>query len=524
MESQGSKRLRILVVDDDRATLRIVGAIVSSAGHQVTEAPDGREAREKILQDPPDIVICDWDMPEMDGLTLCRDIRLRELPKYVYFLLLTGKSQPADLVEGLAAGADDFVTKPVDRAVLLARIGAGSRIIRMERQLRDISYHDPLTGLLNRRTLHDRFADEWERARRYNHPLSCVMVDLDFFKRVNDTYGHAAGDDVLVAVGSLMKSLCRKSDLLCRYGGEEFCALLTHTTERAAAEWAERIRVAISQAAIHAAGKVLSVTASLGVAERQADTRTPEELVERADQSLAVVKRAGRNRVVRFSSLSERLPNLPGGGMARGPLDGILARDVMSVPLFCPRQDLAVRQVVDVFLQLRIHSAPVVDDSGMIVGIVNEGDLLTHTAFGEGWTSELREVMKRDVVSYEEETPIEQIHQFFARVSVPRIVVLKEGRPTGVITRSTLLRWFRNWLETREGADGCSSEQSRAERERQKAALIRTAKAAADRVAEIPRQIAVYEDDFIPCVVGEATRLQSLVNDLLGHCRGSDVH
>lgn len=420
MNSRESKRLKVLVVDDDRATLRIVGAIVSSAGHQVTEAPDGREAREKILQDPPDIVICDWDMPEMDGLTLCRDIRLRELPKYVYFLLLTGKSRPADLVEGLAAGADDFVTKPVDRAVLLARIEAGSRIIRMERQLRDISCHDPLTGLLNRRTLHDRFADEWERASRYNHPLSCVMVDLDFFKRVNDTYGHAAGDDVLVAVGSLMKSLCRKSDLLCRYGGEEFCALLTHTTERAAAEWAERIRVAISQAAIHAAGKVLSVTASLGVAERQADTRTPEELVERADQSLAVAKRAGRNRVVRFSSLSERLPNLPGGGMARGPLDGILARDVMSVPLFCPRQDLAVRQVVDVFLQLRIHSAPVVDDSGMIVGIVNEGDLLTHTAFGEGWTSELREVMKRDVVSYEEGTPIEQIYQFFAtRVRSP---------------------------------------------------------------------------------------------------------
>lgn len=521
MSLRATQPLDILAVDDDRASLRMVSTIVKSSGHHVREAQDGLQAYDMILESTPDLVICDWDMPGMDGVGLCQEIRAGDFPHYVYFVLLTGKSDPANLVEGLQAGADDFMTKPIHRAVLLARIEAGSRLLNMERRLRMLSSHDPLTETLNRRTFHDRSGEEWERASRQGHPLSCVMIDLDFFKRVNDTHGHAAGDTTLVSVASLIKSQCRTSDVACRYGGEEFCVLLPHTDETQAAEWAEQTRNALFETTIHAGEAALNVTASFGVAQRQIDTMTPGELVERADQALALAKRSGRNRVVRFSTMYERLPNLTGDGFPGNPLDGILARDIMSVPIFCPEESQTVRYVADVFLQLRIQSAPVVNESGMIVGMVTEGNLLNHTALGKGWESSLKEVVNENVVRFDEDTPLEQIHQFFSRVSVPRIVVVKDGRPTGVISRSTLLRWFRNWLQAQSTQQTSHTDTPWQEQECRKASIIDIAKTAERLAAEIPQKLVKDEDNLIASVVGEATRLQSLVNDMLGYCRES---
>ena len=316
----------------------------------------------------------------------------------------------------------------------------------MERRLRELSYCDHLTRLLNRRTLHERFLEEWKGRVAHNQPLSCVMIDLDFFKRVNDTHGHAAGDNTLVQVASLIQSQCRKSDIACRYGGEEFCVLLPHTNETAAAEWAERMRRTISEASIHAGDVTLHVTASLGVAGHQIDIPGPEQLMERADQALALAKRSGRNRVIRFSALSERLPDLAGDGLPSSPLEGLQARDVMSVPMFCPEESQTVRHVTEVFLQMRIQSAPVVDEAGMITGIITEGDLLNHAVLGKRWDTKLKDVMNKDVVRFDEDTPSEKIYEFFARVPIPRVVIVRNGRPTGLISRSTLLRWFRNWL------------------------------------------------------------------------------
>jgi len=516
--------LSVLVVDDDPAALRLTARIVSSAGHRVARADNGRRALEAIDRHTPDLVLCDWEMPELDGLGFCREVRRRELPQYVYVILLTGKSTADHMVEGLAAGADDFVTKPIQRAVLLARLEAGSRLLRMERRLRVVSQYDPLTGLLNRRAFHRRAVHEWERAARYDSPLSCAMIDLDFFKRINDAHGHAGGDATLAAVASLLGDQCRPSDVLCRFGGEEFCVLLTETNEAGAARWAERVRTAVAATPIPVADVVLRVTASLGVAQRFTDTPSSEHLIELADQALAVAKQSGRNRVVRFGSLSEPMLDPHDKQSAVGPLDGVLARDVMSVALFCPRQDDTVRDVADVFLQLRLSSVPVVDESGTVAGIVAEADLLTRTALGEGWDATVRDVMRTDVVCYDEDTPVEQVYQFLARVSIPRVVVVDQGRPTGVISRATLLRWFRNWVATHdEAGSGDPRTCPDRERNRRKAAIIKTAEAAEQRAAHLRRRIAGDDHDFVPCVVGEATRLQSLVNDLLGHCRANPV-
>ncbi len=523
MKIEESESLNILAVDDDFATLRLIEKIVSSAGHRVSLAKNGWEASEMILREPPDLVVCDWDMPELDGLELCREIRRQEQPHYVYFLLLTAKSSSDDLVEGLAAGADDFVSKPINRGVLMARIEAGSRVLRMERQLRKTSCCDPLTGVLNRRAFHQRFVQEHERAGRHGHPLSSAMIDLDFFKRINDRHGHAAGDATLVAVASILETHCRQSDILCRFGGEEFCVLLPETNEAGAAKWADRVRLAISREIITPGSVPLQLSASIGVAQCQTNTQCLEQLVEMADQALAMAKHTGRNRVVRFSLLHEAMPDMLGSPRNGSPLKGAVASDAMSPVVFCPNREDTVGYVAEVFLQLRLNSAPVVDDNGTVAGIVTEADLLTRTAQGVGWEEKISSVMRTDVVCYEKNAPLEEVYQFLSRVSIPRVVVVDQSHPTGVISRATLLRWFRNWMTARERACDGGSDRLTVEQERRRARVMTIAEVISHRALEMVRTIAAEGEDFAPCVVSESTRLQSLVNDLLGSCRASDV-
>ena len=516
--------LKILVVDDDPAVLRLIGKILSCAGHQVLEAANGKQALDRILADFPDLLISDWDMPEMDGLELCRRIRQEDLPHYLYTILLTAKTRVTDMVEGLGAGADDFLSKPVVSAVVLARVQAGSRVVRLEHQLRRLSNHDPLTGVLNRRHFRELCQRELERSIRHNRPLSCVMIDLDFFKRINDAHGHSAGDAALKAIASLLQKGCRSSDLVCRYGGEEFCVLFPETDEQGAAIWADRLRGALAQTVFSAGDRSLRMTASFGTAERVGTIDDTDALMDMADQALLVAKETGRDRVVRFSELNDSFIELSHGGRFAGPLDGIVARDIMAEAVFCPNQDDTVRQVTDFFLQLRLDSAPVVDSDGLLVGVVSVTDLMMTTASGQGWQQRLGEVTKTSVVSYDEKTPVKQIFDFLTRVSLPRVIVVEKGRPTGIISRDSLLRWFRNWIMVNRSQGGPLDDTgpTMGYLDR-KAGILKTAQAVARRAGELPGRLTDQPADLIPCVVGEATRLQELIDDLLAHCRTSHV-
>ena len=293
---------KVLVVDDDPAMRRLVSKILESAGYEVLQAGNGAEALEAVREELPAFVITDLDMPVLDGIGFCRMVRDEELPHYVYVLILTG-SCGDHLVEGLTSGADDFLRKPVKPLELLARMQSGARILDLEERLRVLATRDSLTGLLNRRTFFELLEKEWLRSRRICCPLSCVMSDVDLFKRVNDTYGHAVGDAVLKSVSRLIEGCCRGSDSVCRYGGEEFCVLLPDTDDKGAASWAERCRLAIAETPCVAGGRSTSVTVSLGVAQREETTESPEQLLDRADQALLAAKRQGRNRVVAYRSL-----------------------------------------------------------------------------------------------------------------------------------------------------------------------------------------------------------------------------
>src|SRR5437773_9016484 len=238
---------KVLLVDDDPAMLRLLSKWLESDGYQVLRAADGRTAMEIIETERPRLLVTDWEMPNVNGLELCRWVRSQNFGHYLYTVILTVRTESEDMLKGIDAGADDFLKKPIDRNELVARIRAGSRVMELEQRLSLLANTDAMTGLSTRRVLFDNFKREWARAERYHTQLSCVMIDIDYFKRINDNYGHQAGDEVLRQLGQLLGAGVRTSDFVGRYGGEEFCVVLPETCEEQAIVWADRMRARIAQ-------------------------------------------------------------------------------------------------------------------------------------------------------------------------------------------------------------------------------------------------------------------------------------
>src|SRR5688572_8381475 len=241
---------KVLLVDDDPAMLRLLAKWLEAEGYQVLRAGDGRMAMELIEAEHPRLLVTDWEMPNVNGLELCRWVRGQNFGHYLYTIFLTVRTDSADMLKGLEAGADDFLKKPVDRNEILARIRAGSRVLELEQRLSLLANTDAMTGLATRRVLSEDLRREWARSERYHAPLSCVMIDIDFFKRVNDIHGHQAGDEVLRSFGQHLAAGVRNSDFVGRYGGEEFCVVLPETSEQQALLWADRLRSRIAQTRI----------------------------------------------------------------------------------------------------------------------------------------------------------------------------------------------------------------------------------------------------------------------------------
>ena len=508
---------KVLLVDDDPAMLRLLARWLENAGYQVTQASDGQQALEAAQACAPHFVVTDWQMPNLDGVELCRRLRSLPLPHYVYIIFVTQRAASDDIILGLEAGADDFLPKPVDKGELLARLRSGSRVLELENRLLELAHTDALTGIPTRKTLLDRFDAEWSRARRYRLPLSCVMFDIDFFKRINDVLGHTAGDQVIQSIAGLLRTSSRVSDLICRYGGEEFCAVLPETTEAQAYIWAERLRRRIADQLISAGGKQVQVTASFGVAQRLDDTDSPAELLDLADQAMLVAKQSGRDRVGTYSALNAAadvtLASAAGHGAMFG---GVLARHVMNGLLACLEETLSVGEATEFFLDHRINSAPVVAGDGKLIGILSEKDLINVMLEPESWQTPIRDCMKTNVVCYDEETPVLTIYDFLCRVSIRRVVIVKDGVPRGVISRGSLLQWFSNWVKSRSQQPSLESVVDREQ------SLLRMAADLAERAAQLLGQLEQGCEDLTSTVIGSATQMQTVLGDLLVQSRFAD--
>ena len=304
------KTMKVLVVDDDEAYLQLLHMILRRKGHEVAEAKDGKIAWELMLAEPFPMVISDWMMPEMDGVELTRKIRSANFSLYTYIILLTAKKNTEDVIEGLEAGADDYLSKPFDLSELRARIKIGERIISLESELRESrdklifqATRDSLTELLNRRGLYECVEAEIARAKREQYPISFVMIDLDHFKKTNDEHGHLVGDEALCLVADILSKEKRIYDAAGRWGGEEFLIVLPGATVEEAQGVAERMRYAISNARLEIKDNKPPVTihASFGVACGHPNLNISlDELVGMADQALYQAKQAGGDMVIAY--------------------------------------------------------------------------------------------------------------------------------------------------------------------------------------------------------------------------------
>jgi two-component system, cell cycle response regulator len=299
---------RVLLVDDEPTQRLITARLLKRAGFVVETAQNGKEALERLTTAAQfHLLVTDWEMPEMDGVALCKAVRSASLDGYVYTILLTSRDAIEHLVAGLQAGADDYLTKPVLEPELLARLNTGKRIVNLERNLRTaneenrrLSVTDPLTGAYNRRYLMEQLPHELERSARYSHPLSLLMCDVDHFKKINDTNGHQAGDEVLKAVVATLKQNIRSTDWVARYGGEEFVIVLPETTAANATKVADTLRGHLAKLPIAFNDRVLGVTASFGVAGW--GTGVPADasldaLIAHCDAGVYDSKAQGRNKV-----------------------------------------------------------------------------------------------------------------------------------------------------------------------------------------------------------------------------------
>ena len=298
--------MKVLIADDDVVSRHLLETMLTRWGYEVAVTRDGTEAWEVLQRiDAPPMAILDWMMPGLDGVEVCRKVRRLGQEPYIYLLLLTTKGRKENLIEGLDAGADDYLTKPFDPHELQVRLRTGKRIVTLQAELiearealRVQATHDPLTGIWNRRAILEILGNELARSRREALPVAVAIADLDYFKRINDTYGHAAGDVTLSEVANRMRAMLRPYDAIGRYGGEEFLMVLPGCTSQDAFKLAERLRIGMSQEPVKLPDGAIEVTSSLGVAA--SDTLAVMDvtaLIQAADNALYRAKAKGRNRI-----------------------------------------------------------------------------------------------------------------------------------------------------------------------------------------------------------------------------------
>lgn len=298
--------MKVLIAEDDAVSRRLLEATLMRWGYEVIVTRDGDEAWQVLQQaDAPPLAILDWMMPGLDGVEICRLVRQRGHEPYIYLILLTTKSLKENIIEGLDAGADDYLTKPFNPSELQVRLRAGTRIITLQAELikarealRIQATHDPLTGIWNRRAILDILGTELVRAHREQTVVAVGIADLDHFKRLNDAYGHVIGDAALCEAANRMQASLRPYDALGRYGGEEFFMVLPGCSTQDACKLAERLCTNIGQEAMTIVGHRLVVTSSLGVAASDViPVLDATELIRAADIALYRAKANGRNRV-----------------------------------------------------------------------------------------------------------------------------------------------------------------------------------------------------------------------------------
>jgi diguanylate cyclase (GGDEF)-like protein len=303
--NQTNRTYEVLVVDDSPVYRKLVEQVLASEAYSLLFAGDGAQAMKLYEEHSPCLVITDWMLPDFSGFELCQRIRSDATRPYTYIIVMTSNTEKCNVVKGLQAGADDYLTKPFDSGEMVARIGVGRRIIDLNRELaaksqrlEEAARTDPLTGLPNRRAIEEWASKQLRGATRHGFPLWVAVGDIDSFKTINDSFGHDAGDIVLKTFADLLRKNTRASDICGRLGGDEFLLVLTHVERAHVQATVNRFREQFASLSFPLQGQSVRVTASFGVAGvENKDVEGFGSLLRKADQMLYEAKRAGRNLV-----------------------------------------------------------------------------------------------------------------------------------------------------------------------------------------------------------------------------------
>jgi len=290
--------LTVLVIEDHPDQRELLAIVLQREGYRVVTAANGLEALERLEVENIQIALSDIMMPKMDGFELIKRIRTNPALKSIYLILITARIQEGDRVRGLDLGADDYITKPFSFSELLARVRVGSRVVHYQQHLEYQTQVDSLTGLFNRRAFEKKIHEEFERSKRYHNPLSVLILDIDNFKTINDTYGHHGGDAALVKISETFREKTRQSDFPSRYGGEEFVLVLPETDQENALQVASKIHEAIRSCAFGTTARPFRLTVSIGVSSTSTRFYSDwREMLDDADQALYLAKNTGKDRI-----------------------------------------------------------------------------------------------------------------------------------------------------------------------------------------------------------------------------------
>lgn len=439
------ERPDVLVVEDHPTTRRLMSTWLEMSGYRVTQATDGSDAWQSAESSCPPIVVTDWNMPELSGLELCRHIREFHDNNQVYVLIATSRDSGDDLTQAMEAGANDFVSKPIQEHEFLARIrGAEMALQRLQSQTK-LAEMDPLTGLLNRRTLLAKGQQLLTRSRRDSTRLTCVMLDIDLFKKFNDEQGHAAGDRILIAVARCLEQECREQDLICRMGGDEFCLLLADTDEAEAIEVAERIRNKLAAEPVLLANSSVTLRVTLGIAPLSHNVDRISSIIDSADRVLLAAKNDGRNRSLSMTALRQRRSDFQADTIGSHPkLRSTLASDIMNESTVLVFEDQTIRSAIDIIVHSDSDCACVVDRTSKLTGMISERDLLNALATGTVADVRVRTIMNSNFARFHESTQILKIWESLQRTPMLRNVVIDEYQsPVGLVSRRALLKLLR---------------------------------------------------------------------------------
>ncbi len=427
---------RIVIVDSDANERAKTADWLEDEGYDVYQTDVGKQSHEIIKELSPQFVVVNSRKEKLVGNDLCRWVRTTGFTNYVYTIIIAETVAEFDELRGGMCSSDEILPHEFLKDDLISRIRSAGRVVTLEDQLRRLAVTDMLTGLPTRQFVEQQMLREWQRSVRHCIPLSCAIVDVDNFDQINERLGYEAGDTVLKEIATIIQSYSRMSDFSCRISGDSFLLLLVECNEKDAVRCVDRIRDLISKSSFASGTVDVRATVSIGVAQRYHDTAGFDDLISLAEQALLVAKQSGRDRVARYRRLQDQ------SDINVNIESGLLARDVMTTPITCLRDSATVWEAARFMVRARLNSMPVVDDEGRLVGILSEKDLLSEMSGNDSRNSPIFSVMTTDVVCFNEGELAQSICAFLGEAALRRVVIVKDGRPTGIVSRGTLLRHF----------------------------------------------------------------------------------